>query len=127
MFDHVEFSVSDIATTRRIYSAILIKLGIEEAFFDGGIGELGYEKDNIVRLLITQGEATRPTLHLCFEARSSTEVTRAYEAAINAGATDNGVPGYRENYGAGYFAAFVFDDDGHNIEMLYRDASAQSE
>lgn len=50
-------------------------------------------------------------------------VERAHAGALAADGTCNGKPGYRDNYGAGYFAAFVFDSDGHNVEILYRDAT----
>ncbi|KAJ2989471.1 hypothetical protein HDV02_004974 [Globomyces sp. JEL0801] len=58
--------------------------------------------------------------HLCFKANSKAAVDAFYEAALLAGGTDNGKPGYRD-YVDGYYAAYVFDLDGRPIEMLYFD------
>ena len=58
--------------------------------------------------------------HLAFEAKNQLEVEAFYEAALAAGATDNGGPGYRD-YWPGYYAALVCDPDGHNIEALWYD------
>ncbi len=63
-------------------------------------------------------------LHLAFEAKSSEEVQAFYEAALAAGGKDNGAPGYRD-YWPGYYAAFVHDPDGHNIEAVWYDYSKE--
>ena len=59
-------------------------------------------------------------LHLCFRARSREAVDAFHRAGIAAGFRSNGVPGYRD-YGPGYYAAYLLDPDGNNIEALYRD------
>lgn len=59
-------------------------------------------------------------MHLCFVAKSRDEVDAFHQAGIDAGFTSNGPPGLRD-YGPGYYAAFLFDPDGNNIEALYRD------
>jgi predicted lactoylglutathione lyase len=61
-------------------------------------------------------------LHLAFEASSSNAVEAFYSAALAAGGRDNGGPGYRD-YWPGYYAAFVHDPDGHNIEAVWYDYS----
>jgi predicted lactoylglutathione lyase len=58
--------------------------------------------------------------HLAFEAKNQQEVEAFYKAALDAGAADNGGPGYRD-YWPGYYAAFVYDRDGHNIEAVWYD------
>ena len=70
---------------------------------------------------IVRMDAIVPT-HLAFEANSREEVEAFYQAALAAGATDNGGPGYRD-YWPGYYAAFVYDPDGHNIEAVWYDYS----
>jgi predicted lactoylglutathione lyase len=60
--------------------------------------------------------------HIAFQASSSAQVEGFYKAALAAGGKDNGGPGYR-NYSPGYYAAFVYDPDGHNIEAVWYDDS----
>ena len=64
--------------------------------------------------------ATIVTTHLAFQASSRAQVEDFYRRALAAGGKDNGAPGYRD-YSPGYFAAFVFDPDGHNIEAVWYD------
>lgn len=63
--------------------------------------------------------------HIAFEAKSKEEVQAFYDAALLAGGTDNGAPGYRKEYWAGYYAAFVHDEDGNNVEAVYWDYDAK--
>ncbi|MGG5342855.1 VOC family protein [Enterococcus sp. AZ192] len=66
---------------------------------------------------LTEGE---PRLfHIAFSAVSQEEVNEFYETALKAGGTDNGKPGDRPDYGVSYYAAFIFDPDGYNIEAVY--------
>src|SRR3989344_148821 len=58
-------------------------------------------------------------VHISFSASSKEEVDAFYAAALQAGGKDNGAPGYRTTYHAGYYAAFVFDLDNNNIEVVY--------
>lgn len=121
MFDHVEFPVGAIAASRNFFAAVLGELGIEEFFFDGEAGSAGYGTGDITGLLIFAGELGPRRLHICFSASSREQVAAAYAAGLKAGGRDNGGPGYREHYSPGYYAAFVLDPDGNNIEFLYRD------
>ncbi len=61
--------------------------------------------------------------HVAFEAKNKNQVDAWYKAALKAGAKDNGGPGYRTEYWPGYYAAFVYDIDGHNIEVVWWDYS----
>ncbi len=71
---------------------------------------------------VNVGDRHPPTreLHLCFVARSREEVEAFHGAGVEAGYRSNGAPGYRD-YAPGYYAAFLLDPDGNNIEALYRD------
>jgi len=116
---HTHLHVSDYARSKAFYAKVLATLGysismeLDEAagFFDGKNTDLWVVKDPVV-----------PT-HIAFEAKSREEVAAFYETALKEGATDNGGPGYRPQYWPGYYAAFVFDPDGHNIEAVWFDHS----
>lgn len=121
MFDHLEFSVSDIVAARAFYSAICQAIEAEEMFYDQGAKELGLGQGDRVHMLLMQGPPTTPRMHICFSAPRMESVDQAHEAALAAGGTCNGKPGYREHYGPGYYAAFMRDADGHNVEVLCRE------
>ena len=121
MFDHLESSVADINASRRLYKPICHLIGMREIFFDEGEKSVGFGQGEAVQLLLTEGQATTPKLHICFTAQSKESVEMAHADALSGGGVDNGRPGYRDHYGPGYFAAFVHDPDGHNIEILYRE------
>jgi catechol 2,3-dioxygenase-like lactoylglutathione lyase family enzyme len=59
--------------------------------------------------------------HVAFEAKDKEQVQAFYDAALAAGGTDNGGPGFRKEYWTGYYAAFVLDLDGNNVEAVYFD------
>ena len=63
--------------------------------------------------------------HASFHVGDIDKAKEFYKAALAAGGTDNGAPGYRTEYGAGYYAAFVHDPSGHNIEAMYWNANKQ--
>ena len=67
---------------------------------------------------INTGSALRDHVHLAFAARNRAQVDAFYQAATAAGGRDNGPPGIRADYHPNYYAAFVFDPDGHNIEAV---------
>ena len=117
MIAHTHLHVSDVAAARAFYSRVLAPLGytiamqLDDAvgFHDGRNTDLWIVPDPVV-----------PT-HLALEAKSRDEVEAFHREALAAGATDNGTPGYREHYWPGYYAAFVRDPDGHNIEAVWFD------
>jgi catechol 2,3-dioxygenase-like lactoylglutathione lyase family enzyme len=65
--------------------------------------------------------STAPKLHVAFRAKDRAAVRAFHEAALAAGAADNGPPGLREIYHPTYYGAFVLDPDGHNIEAVCHD------
>lgn len=116
MFDHVSLKVKDGNKSRRFYQRALAPLGykvLDE--YEGGAGFGGEDKS---ALWIAQGEPHEPSLHLAFSAPDHSRVDAFYKAALEAGGRDNGKPGIRENYSPNYYAAFVFDPDGNNIEAV---------
>jgi catechol 2,3-dioxygenase-like lactoylglutathione lyase family enzyme len=60
-------------------------------------------------------------VHIAFAARDRATVDAFHRLALQAGGTDNGPPGLRPHYGAGYYAAFVLDPDGNNVEAVFSD------
>jgi catechol 2,3-dioxygenase-like lactoylglutathione lyase family enzyme len=122
MIDHLDITVSRLAASKAFYQAALAPLGyrisreIEDAvgFIDGRDGGGDPHGD----FWITQGEPQSPRKHIAFNARSHAEVHAFHAAAMAAGGRDNGGPGPRPHYHAGYYAAFVLDPDGYNIEAV---------
>jgi catechol 2,3-dioxygenase-like lactoylglutathione lyase family enzyme len=110
LLDHVHLRVADLDASRRFYEAVLGVIGVpvhggEHAF---AADELYVSADGPV----TQG------FHLAFQAADEGTVQRFYEAGLAAGGRDNGAPGER-SYHPGYYAAFVLDPDGNNVEAVY--------
>jgi catechol 2,3-dioxygenase-like lactoylglutathione lyase family enzyme len=118
-FDHVEYCVSDYGKSLKFYSACLIPLGflLTTGNEKKGIFGFGLNTDKSDDLLLTAGAPTKPAMHICFSAKSAADVDEFYRQAIKAGGICNGPPGLRHT---GYYAAFVRDPDGHNIEAVFR-------
>ena len=116
MIDHLILSVSDLAASKDFYEKALAPLGYTVVMdFGEGAGFGVLEKPDF---FVKQGEAVQPTVHIAFMTRDRATVDAFYEAAMAAGAKDNGGPGLREDYHPNYYGAFVFDPDGHNIEAV---------
>jgi catechol 2,3-dioxygenase-like lactoylglutathione lyase family enzyme len=118
-FDHVEYQVSDYAKSFKFYSACLIPLGftLTTNIAEKGMFGFGLSTDKSDDLLLTAGAATKPAMHICFSAKSQAQVDEFYQQAIAAGGICNGPPGLRHPE---YYAAFVRDPDGHNLEAVCR-------
>ena len=126
MFDHLEFTVASIEAARNFYRPICRAIGGDEVFFDELDKSAGFGSPEIVHLLLTEGAPTTPKLHICFKAENKDVVEKAYAGALSGGGTCNGQPGYRNHYAKGYFAAFILDPDGHNVEVLFREPIAKT-
>jgi catechol 2,3-dioxygenase-like lactoylglutathione lyase family enzyme len=117
VFDHVKIGVSDVEASKRFYRTVLGALEIPPLWESDG----GAQFANLV--LSGAAEVTAP-LHIGFVARSHEDVDAFHRAGIAAGYRDNGPPGVREQYSseeAGlYYAAFLLDPDGNNIEAVHR-------
>jgi catechol 2,3-dioxygenase-like lactoylglutathione lyase family enzyme len=115
MIDHINVPVRDLDVAARFYTAALAPLGAAVIYQDGNTAGLGQPGKPCVWL--APNERVQP-LHLAFVAGDQQAVRRFHAAALAAGATDNGPPGPRPDYGPDYFAAFVRDPDGHNLEAV---------
>jgi catechol 2,3-dioxygenase-like lactoylglutathione lyase family enzyme len=115
--DHVGLDVSDYAASKAFYDAALAPLGMklmmEPVPAVGGFG------DDFPFFWIGQrGRGPDSGAHVAFTAGDRETVGAFHEAALAAGGTDNGAPGVREIYHPDYYAAFVLDPDGNNIEAV---------
>ena len=117
VFDHVKLTVSDPEASKAFYGTVLAALEIPSLWES----ERGGQFANLV--VVGPGEPTTP-IHIGFVARTREEVDAFHEVGLAAGYRDNGAPGVREQYsseGAGlYYAAFLLDPDGNNIEAVHR-------
>ena len=118
MFDHLSIGVADIARSRSFYDAALVPLGLRR--LSDGAEALGYGADAIGLWVLAAAHPVpadpQSGLHVCLSAASREAVDRFHAAALSSGGTDNGRPGLRADYGAGYYAAFVVDPDGYRLE-----------
>jgi len=114
--DHITLPIADAARTRAFYEAALQPLGWTCIGIRPGV-YVGFKKPGSPALYFQVLEHVQPT-HLAFKAASRDQVVAFYRAALDAGGRDNGAPGPRPSYGAGSFAAFAYDLDGHNIEAV---------
>jgi catechol 2,3-dioxygenase-like lactoylglutathione lyase family enzyme len=118
MLDHIGFNISDMKKSRTFYDAVLGPLGIEPIMEFGHW--VGYGRNGKPEFWIgsQKGAQLQGVLHIAFSAGTRAEVDRFYQAALANGGQDNGAPGIRAHYHADYYAAFVLDPDGHNIEAV---------
>jgi catechol 2,3-dioxygenase-like lactoylglutathione lyase family enzyme len=114
--DHISVPVSDAARTKDFYEATLAPLGWRCSGFRGG-RYVGFKKPGSPALYFYVSE-TVSTAHLAFKASTAEEVAEFHRAALAAGGRDNGAPGPRPTYGENYYAGFVYDPDGHNVEAV---------
>ena len=119
MIAHMTLPVSDYRKSKAFYLQALAALGYKNNMEFGDAG--GFNDGKNTDFWIARKRDVEPT-HLAFEASSRAQVEAFHTAALAAGAKDNGAPGYR-NYWPGYYAAFVHDPDGHNIEAVWYDYS----
>ncbi len=123
MFDHLSIGVKDLPRSAAFYDAALAPLGHVRLFENprsvcyGPKGLIGGEPPFAI-LPVAEGEVVTARFHLAFAATSREQVVRFHAAAVAAGGTDGGPPGFRENYAPTYYCAFVNDPDGHRLEAV---------
>jgi catechol 2,3-dioxygenase-like lactoylglutathione lyase family enzyme len=121
MLHHISFGVADLERSAAFYDATLSALGYVRVWADEsavGYGCPGGEDKLAIKLRSSGVVVPGPGFHLAFSASSPAAVARFYEAALRNGGQDNGPPGFRPEYGEGYYAAFVVDPDGYRIEAV---------
>ena len=123
MLDHVDFGTTDYEKSREFYVACLAPLDIHlvmEIERQDGTAGAGFGRNSVPQFWIGEGSAVKGRLHVAFVAESRAAVDDFHSAALAAGGTSKGVPGLRPRYGENYYAAFVYDPDGHAIEAVCR-------
>lgn len=115
-FDHIGFNVANFLKSRDFYISALAPLDIV-VLGEGKDWSAFGENGRTLLWIGSTGPAPGP-IHIAFRARDRAAVAVFHAAATEAGGTDNGAPGLRPRYHAGYFAAFVLDPDGHNVEAV---------
>ena len=114
MYDHVSLKVKDLEASMRFYKSALGPLGYVSEESGAGFGPPGEPA-----LWLTVAKGTSGTgVHLAFRASDRRAVERFHAAGLEAGGRDNGGPGLRADYSPTYYAAFLFDPDGNNIEAV---------
>ncbi|WP_404333445.1 VOC family protein [Sphingomonas sp. MMS12-HWE2-04] len=124
LIDHVHLVVADLPANRRFYEAVLDVLGIP---LGGGADDYFWADELFVSTAASdaaQGALTGRH-HLAFQAKDRAMVEAFYRAGLAAGGTDNGAPGERP-YHPGYYAAFLLDPAGNNIEAVHHGAATRS-
>jgi catechol 2,3-dioxygenase-like lactoylglutathione lyase family enzyme len=111
--DHVSINVSDFDRARAFYVAALKPLGLRVIQDYGTAIGVGADYP-----FLWIGEGDTAHVHLAFRTETTTEVDAFHKAALAAGGKDNGAPGIRSEYSENYYAAYVLDADGHNIEAV---------
>ena len=112
LIDHVHLRVSDVEVSKRFYRAVLNALGLADALTEGPGNFYADE------LFVDKADDYVTHVHLAFQAKDKKTVKSFHKAALEAGGKDNGAPGERD-YHPGYYAAFVFDPDGNNVEAVF--------
>lgn len=124
LIDHIQLVVADLAASKSFYSAVLDALGVPM----GGEGPGSFWADELFvstpDSVAASGHLTGRH-HLAFQAKDRRAVEAFYHAGLAAGGRDHGAPGERP-YHPGYYAAFLIDPDGNNIEAVYHGAHERS-
>src|SRR5687768_16538240 len=121
MFDHVSLKVRDFQRSLAFYRAALAPLGYEAQGLDESAKNVGFGPPGRAALWLTEGEPST-SVHLGFKSPDRAQVVAFYEAALKAGGTSHGEPNLRLDYAEDYYAAFVLDPDGNNVEAVTHEA-----
>lgn len=117
MFDHIGLHVTNFNASVRFYTALLAPLGHVAGSVDesgAGFGPPGAP----ALWLYADGKPRGPGVHVAFRAADRQAVDRFHAAGVQAGGRDNGAPGLRSDYSPTYYAAFLLDPDGNNVEAV---------
>ena len=117
MFDHIGLKVKDLDASVRFYTAALGPLGYEVTAQDESSAAFG-AKGTSTLWLYADAKLAHSLVHLAFSARNHAGVDAFYREGLKARGRDNGAPGVRKDYSPNYYAAFMFDPDGNNVEAV---------
>ena len=117
MYDHIGLKVKDLGASVRFYAATLAPLGHVNAGGDDSYAGLGPPKEPGLWLYASK-HASNPGTHVAFKAPTRAAVDAFHRAGLENGGKDNGAPGLRPDYSPTYYAAFLIDPDGNNVEAV---------
>lgn len=121
MIDHIGIYVADYAAAKKFYEPVLASIGAKMISEPAPVVS-GWGREHPTFWIAAFADGKKPAepemVHVAFSCESRDQVDAFYEAAIKAGAKDNGKPGLREQYHPNYYGAFVIDADGNNIEAV---------
>jgi len=117
MYDHIGLKVQDLASAKRFYEAALKALGHVPGPADSSGASFGPPGEPALWLYAAEG-LRRNGVHIAFRAPDRKAVDRFHAMGVDAGGRDNGEPGLRADYGPKYYAAFLLDPDGNNVEAV---------
>lgn len=117
MFDHIALSVSDLARAVRFYQTALAPLGYVLCSQDATSAGFGPKGEPTLWLYASKEPPGRGA-HVAFRAAKRDAVGKFHAGGLDAGGRDNGAPGLRADYGPKYYAAFLHDPDGNNVEAV---------
>jgi len=120
MLDHIGLDVTDIARSRAFYERALAPLGyaVVQQIEDDGTTVVMFGVAGEIDFVIADKDRPGEANHIAFRAQTRDQVDAFHTAAVAAGGRDHGAPGPRAHYGPHYYAAFVFDPDGFNVEAV---------
>jgi catechol 2,3-dioxygenase-like lactoylglutathione lyase family enzyme len=117
MYDHIGLKVKNLENSRRFYQAVLAPLG--HVTGSSGEGYVGIGPSGAPALWLYQASGgAGQGAHLAFKAPNHAAVQAFHRAGLEHGGIDNGAPGPRPDYSATYYAAFLIDPDGNNVEAV---------
>jgi catechol 2,3-dioxygenase-like lactoylglutathione lyase family enzyme len=117
MYDHIGLKVKDLAASQQFYQTLLASLGHVLGFHDASQAGFG-PPDAPAFWLYASPNVKMDGTHIAFRASNHAQVDAFYKAGLKAGARDNGAPGLRPDYSPTYYAAFLLDPDGNNLEAV---------
>lgn len=117
MYDHIGLKVNDLDASVRFYSAALAALGHVLCTRDGSGAGFGPPGEPALWLYLTKGSAG-PGVHVAFRTSDRAAVDRFHAGGLEAGGRNHGDPGLRADYSPTYYAAFLLDPDGNNVEAV---------
>ncbi|MQB43685.1 VOC family protein [Rhizobium sp. ICMP 5592] len=127
MIDHITIAVSDLEKSKLFYERALAPLGYRLSFGKEGVfWAFDVGEGSLFEIQQTDSKPPLTHLHVAFRVKSKAEVEAFYSTALEAGAADNGAPGPRPEYTPNYYACFVLDPDGYNIEAMLNEPSTQA-
>jgi catechol 2,3-dioxygenase-like lactoylglutathione lyase family enzyme len=117
MYDHIGLKVHDLDASLRFYQAVMAPLG--HGLVSRDESGAGFGPPGAAALLLYRSDASGPGAHVAFHAPDRAAVDRFHAGGLAAGGRDHGAPGLRADYSPTYYAAFLTDPDGNNVEAVW--------